>query len=62
MFVARQGYELPLSPFLTAIATGLLCIFILGVFLGRISNTLWLWSGLKALFIAVVTVAVILLL
>ncbi|WP_294042350.1 hypothetical protein [Thiolapillus sp.] len=62
LFVARQGYELPLSPFLTAIATGLLCIFILGVFLGRISNTLWLWSGLKALFIAVVTVAVILLL
>lgn len=34
-------------------------IFLLGVFLGRISGHFWLWSGIKALIVAVVTALII---
>ena len=60
LFFAKQGYALSLSPFIIAIIVGLICIFGLGVFLGHISKTFWLWSGLKTLVIAIVTVAIIL--
>ncbi len=60
LFFAKQGYALPLSPFINAIIVGLICIFALGVFLGQISKTFWLWSGLRTLLIAIVTVAIIL--
>ena len=48
------------SPFISAIAVGLLCVFSLGVFLGKINKKFWLWSGLRALIIALVTVVIIL--
>jgi len=35
-------------------------IFLLGVFLGRVGGTFWLWSGLKALGVALLTGALIL--
>ncbi len=59
LFVAEQGYSLPLSPFISAIIIALICIFFLGVFLGTISKTFWLWSGLRTLIIAALTVGVI---
>lgn len=61
LFLAEQGYILVFSPLIDAIALGLTCTFFFGVFLGKISQKYWLWSGLKSLMIAVITVAIILL-
>jgi len=30
-------------------------LFLLGVFLGRMSNTFWLWSGLRTIALAGIT-------
>ena len=60
LFIAAQGYTLPVSPFLSAIAAALICVFFLGVFLGKISKSFWLWSGLRTLVIAIITVTIIL--
>ncbi|MGR8981227.1 MAG: hypothetical protein ACU84H_14185 [Gammaproteobacteria bacterium] len=60
LFLSEQGLaQFPSSPFLVSISVGLFCIFSLGIFLGKISKTFWLWSGLRTLFIACVTVAFI---
>ncbi|MDJ0654474.1 MAG: hypothetical protein QNJ40_09995 [Xanthomonadales bacterium] len=62
LWLARAGVPLPLEPLLSAIATAFICIFGLGVFLGRVGGTSWLWSGIKTLAIALVTVLIIILL
>jgi predicted membrane protein (TIGR00267 family) len=60
LFLAEQGYVLPSSPFINSIVVALICVFFLGLFLGKISQTFWLWSGLRTLAIAIITVAIIL--
>ncbi|WP_196161431.1 VIT1/CCC1 transporter family protein [Reinekea sp. G2M2-21] len=50
------------SPLLTAMSFGLICLFLLGIFLGRIDGSHWLLSGLKALFVGIFTLTIILLL
>lgn len=61
LFLAEQIQTLStLSPFIIAIGIGFLCVFFLGVFIGQISQTFWLWSGVRTLIIAVVTVGIIL--
>lgn len=62
LWLAHAGMALPLAPLPTSIATALLCIFGLGVFLGRVGGTSWLWSGIKTLLVALVTILIILLL
>lgn len=62
LWLARAGVPLPLAPLPTAIATAFVCIFGLGVFLGRVGGTSWLRSGIKTLAIALVTVLIIMLL
>jgi len=62
LWLAYSGVTLPLAPLSMAIITAIGCIFGLGVFLGRVGGTPWLWSGIKALLIAGVTVLMILLL
>jgi len=37
-----------------------LAIFLLGLFLGKVSGSFWLWTGLRALIIAVITCLIIL--
>lgn len=59
LWLAQAGVALPLAPLPAAIAMAFLCIFGLGVFLGRVGGTSWLWSGLKTLLIALVTVLLI---
>ncbi len=54
--------QFSISPFSAAIINALLLIFLLGVFLGRVSNQFWLWMGIRTLLIAMITVALILLL
>jgi len=60
LYLAKLGYSFLFSPFINAIILGLICIFLFGVFLGKIGNTFWLWSGLRTLIIAIATVAIIL--
>ncbi|MDH5230697.1 MAG: hypothetical protein OEZ58_16170 [Gammaproteobacteria bacterium] len=43
------------NPFLLCIGIAFIVLFFLGVFLGRISQTFWLWSGLRTLLIALFT-------
>lgn len=62
LWLARAGVDLPLPPVLCAIATALLCMFGLGVFLGRVGGTSWLWGGIKTVLIALLTIALIFLL
>lgn len=49
------------NPVEAAIGIAFIAIFCLGVFLGRISDASWLWSGIKAALIALITAAIILL-
>ena len=53
---------LPLAPLHGAIAMALALIFLLGVFLGKVSGAFWLWSGLRTLLIGLATCGIILLL
>ena len=50
------------APIEIATIIAFVLIFLLGVFLGRVSGTFWLWSGLKALGVAALTGLLILLL
>jgi len=59
LFLGRVGIPLPLSPLYAAIVVALLVIFLLGVFLGRISGVSWLRSGIQTLLVAIVTAALI---
>ena len=60
ILIFKSGYGY--SPVPTAMSLGLLIMFMLGVFLGRIGGTHWLFSGLKALTVGLVTVGIVLLL
>lgn len=59
LWVSNAGIAMPLPPLYAAIITALTLIFLLGVFLGRIEGVSWLKSGIKALFVALVTAALI---
>ena len=59
LWLARSGVALTLGPLPTAMAMALVIIFLLGVFLGRVSGTFWLWSGLQSLAVALVTLGLI---
>ena len=59
MFVARAGFSLMLDPRYISILVALFLIFLLGVFLGRISGSSWLRGGCQTLLVAVVTAALI---
>jgi predicted membrane protein (TIGR00267 family) len=59
LWLANAGVPLPIPPLYLAIAIAFLLIFLLGVFLGRISETHWLRSGLQTLLIAILTAALI---
>ena len=59
LWLAHGGIELAIEPLLAAMAVALTIIFLLGVFLGRVGGTFWLWSGLQSLVVALVTVGLI---
>ena len=62
LWLARAGVPLPFGPLPSAMLLALVCIFALGIFLGRIGGTHWLLSGVKALVIGVLTMVLILML
>ncbi|ALP53139.1 hypothetical protein Tel_08200 [Candidatus Tenderia electrophaga] len=62
LLAQRQIWPSALPVLDSAIVIAVLLSFLLGVFLGRLSGRFWLWTGARALLIAVVTAALILLL
>jgi len=46
-------------PLESAFVMALIIIFFLGVYLGQVSQTFWLWAGLRTLLIAAATIALI---
>ncbi len=61
LFLAEWGWPLPLDPLFAAGGVAFAILFLLGVFLGHVSGTLWLWSGLRSLAIGGVTIWLIVL-
>jgi len=59
LWLAQHGVGLPFGPFETSIFTAFLIIFGLGVYLGRISGTFWLWAAVRTVLIALVVVSLI---
>lgn len=63
LLLAQQRlWPAALPPLDSAIVIAVSLSFLLGVFLGRLSGRFWLWTGTRALLIAVVTALIILLL
>jgi predicted membrane protein (TIGR00267 family) len=59
LWLEQAGMSLPLGPLETGIGFAFLAILFLGIFLGRISGTFWLWSGLRAILIGLITAGII---
>lgn len=62
LWLELLGAGLPLPAYDLAIGVALTLIFLIGIFLGRVGGTFWLWAALRTLAIGVLTVAVIYLL
>ena len=60
--LAHLGVGTGRDPLEVSIAVAFVVIFLLGLFLGRVSGMFWLWTGLRTLLIAGVTALLILLL
>ncbi|MFW2371778.1 MAG: hypothetical protein ACN4GM_01555 [Gammaproteobacteria bacterium] len=59
LWLSRSGVMMPIDPLHISIIIALFLIFLLGVFLGRISGISWLRSGLQTLLIALLTLILI---
>ncbi len=59
LWLTQLGISLPFSPFVAAIILAMVIIFFLGATLGLLSKEFWLWTGLRTLAIAGVTLLVI---
>jgi len=62
LWLAKAGWALPLRPLEMALSVALLILFLLGIIIGNVRGTFWLWSGLHTLLIACLTVVIIYLL
>ena len=59
LWLGQQGVLTGLNPLMVAMIVALIIIFLLGVFLGRVGGTFWLWSGLQSLAVALLTAGLI---
>ncbi len=55
LWLTYMGWLALERPLLSAIVLTFIIIFFLGLFIGRISGTFWLWAGLRTLLIALAT-------
>ena len=62
LWLGVAGVAMPLSPLDASIAAGFAAAFLLGVFVGTVNETFWLWAGLRATAVAGATAGLILLL
>ena len=53
--LAQYQPELITYPIETSVVVAFILIFFLGVFIGNISNSFWLWAGVRAVLIALIT-------
>ena len=61
LWLEQAGVSMPIAALHAAILTAFAVIFLMGIWLGRISGTFWLWSALRTVAIAIATCALILL-
>lgn len=59
ILLSHNGIYFPFSPLHISISIALFLIFLLGVFLGRISGVAWFRSGIQTLIVATTTVLLI---
>ena len=59
LWLSNSGVSMPISPLHAAISVASILIFMLGVFLGRISGVSWIRSGIQTLVIATATTTLI---
>lgn len=59
LWLAKSGVALFMPPLYLASTIALILIFLLGVFLGRVSSISWFRSGLRTLLIALITIVLI---
>lgn len=57
LYNSRLGWPFP--PIESAVVAAFLTLFALGILLGRIGGTFWLWAGIRTLLIALLTSVVI---
>jgi len=62
LWLEQAGVVLPLGGLEGAIGLAFVVLFLLGVFLGTVSGSFWLWSAARTLVVAVFTAAIIFLL
>lgn len=62
LWLAALKVELPLDPIAATIGVAFVVLFLLGVFIGMVSRTFWLWAGLRTLLVAAGTALLIFLL
>lgn len=62
LWLVQLAVALPFGPLESAMLVAFVAVFLLGVFLGKIEGRFWLWAGLRTLFVAVITLVMILLL
>jgi VIT1/CCC1 family predicted Fe2+/Mn2+ transporter len=53
--LVSMGVPLTLDPYLSSIAVAFALIFLLGIFLGKVSGRFWLIAGAQTLLIALIT-------
>jgi len=59
IWAAYLSIAMPLPPLEAAFVVALAVLFMLGMYLGTVSGINWLWAGMRALIIALVTSAII---
>jgi len=59
LWLAPSVEPFSIFPLESAFVMALIIIFFLGVYLGQVSHTFWLWAGLRTLLIAAATTALI---
>jgi predicted membrane protein (TIGR00267 family) len=59
LWLADRTAVLMPAPLETSIGVALAVLFLLGVFLGKISGTAWLWAGLRTLLVGLLTAGLI---
>lgn len=62
LWLVQAGWTMPLAPLEMALLVAMVILFLLGMIIGSVRGTFWLWSGLHTLLIACLTVAIIYLL
>lgn len=55
LFFANALVAMSFNPLQVAILVAFGILFLLGIFIGRISQTFWLWAGVRTLIVAMVT-------